>query len=197
MRILFKNVLITILLLTILNCALIGKRKKDEHIDGGPTLTLKNETSFTLHFPFAFNPIYFVPYAESLWAQNIPDLQPNEVYTAVFEGLNYGQKDTTFEVQSTEWPSEQQLTVHIPKPDGPIFAPFWDDEHEEYGETIGIDYKIEWNDEEPNKGWVITFCEDEALTANPEKGPSPEVQELRKRNKLKEKQESQAQKLDL
>lgn len=182
----FKKIIFTVLSLIILNVTLIGK-DDEEHAEGGPTLTLNNETSFTLNFPFSFKPEY------KTWAdlkkvftaaRSISDLPPNGIHTENFDTLKYGQKGTTFEVLSAEWPKDKRLTVHIPKKPGePIFTPFLDEENEIYGETLGIDYNLEWSDDEPNVGWVITFFEEGIPTAKPKKSPSPQVQALRERKK--------------
>lgn len=188
MKNLLRNIII-FLSLGILHCVLIGKEEIDKHPDGGPSLTLNNETSFTLNFPFSFKPEY------KTWsdlrkifsgARSIPDLPPNAIHTETFDGLNFGQKGVTFEILSTEWPREKRMKVHIPKPEGPLFMPFWDDEHEIYGGTVGINYNIEWSDEESKVGWEITFFEEEVVTDNPEKEPSPLVKALKERNNLKE-----------
>lgn len=180
-----KNSILSFLLIAIfLHGFLMAKNETDEHPEGGPTLTLINETSFTLDFPFSFKPEY------KSWsdlkkvftaAKSISDLPPSGKHTESFEGLNYGPKGTTFEVLSAAWPRGKRLVVHIPKTEGPVFTPFAEEEHEVYGATLGINYDIKWSDQEPNIGWEITFFEEEVITKHPEKKPSPEDKKLHDR----------------
>lgn len=176
MKRIMKTTIFFVFLLTLsIKAFAITKDAREECYEGGPTLTLINETSFKLSLKVDIGMLF-----SNL--KHIPDLDPFSQHIETFD-VNYGQKGTTFEVYSPEWPQDQKLIVKIPKPKGPNFAPFWNAENEIYGETIGIDYKIEWSAKDP-VGWVVTFYEEEALTAYPEKGPSAKVEELRERNRL-------------
>lgn len=200
----FKNIIILyIMLMAVLNCTLVAKNKKDMHPEGGTTLTLVNETSFTLYFPDEFYPSFDYK-SLSEWrgwksllsgGYMISDLLPTMKYTKDFGDLNYGAEGTHFRVLSYSWPRGKELIVQIPKPEGPNFAPFWDEEHELFNETIAIDYNVKWSDDE--NGWVVTFFEEERFTAVSSKGPSPEVEALRNRIKLKDEMKSQVSQSEL
>lgn len=201
-----KNIMVLyVMLIATLSSTLIAKNKKDKHPTGGHTLTLVNETSFTLDFSDPFHPQDKYTSLSDLFAKLfeegdrrghvISDLPPNGKHTEDFGDFNYGEEGTQFKVLSAAWPRGKELIVTIPKPEGPNLAPFWDEEHEIFGTTIAVDYNVEWSDK--NKGWVITFFEEERLTAFSSKGPSPEVEALRNRIKLKEKMKSRASGIEL
>jgi len=184
-----------------LNSTAEAKYKKDKHPEGGSTLTLVNETSFKLYFPDPLYPQFKLTSLSDLgkifqYGRVLFDLPPTGMHTEDFGDYNYGKEGSHFRVffDTLHESQQQQLLVTIPKSEGPIFAPFWHEEHEIFGQTIGIDYNLEWSDDK--NGWVITFFEEEVLTDSPGKGPSPEVEALRNRIKAKEKMKSRSSKTD-
>lgn len=204
----FRICILFVLSITIiLESGLIAKNTKDS--EAKPKLTLVNNTSFELSFTIKrltkeysqlgtvgtlahYFPDLFPEISNNATILIIiPKLLPFTTYSKNLDIFNYIKNPEIFlEISSPEWPEGRKIIVKIPKPKGPNFAPFWEEEHEIYGETIGIDYSIKkCNKKDPNAGCIITFYEEEALTENPDEGPSSKVEELRQRNKVKNKQE--------